>query len=57
VSEKAKKKVYLKKYLERSHLAVLKAGASLHLIKSNPPANVKSNFLINSFIYQGLLFA
>lgn len=59
LSEK-KKKSYLKTYLERNNLAFLKAGISLHLIKSHSPKNVKpksTNFLINPFIYfSGIAF-
>lgn len=54
------KKSYLKTYLERNNLAFLKAGISLHLIKSHSLKNVKSkrtNFLINPFIYfSGIAF-
>lgn len=54
------KKSYLKTYLERNNLTFLKAGISLHLIKSHSPKNVISkstNFLINPFIYfSGIAF-
>lgn len=60
LSEKKKKKPFLKIYLERNNLALLKAGISLHLIKSHSPKNVKSkrtNFLINPYIYfSGIVF-